>query len=188
MAKYKLKKQNKISPKLLIAFGVAVLVAGGNVIYRYSSPNSSVTDDHKEIIVDMSNESNEESLSETPREVTTSPSRDGGAVDTGGSDAKQEGESTSSSSRRITVYSPSPSQVITNGSTISGASSLSVVSYRLIDDQIGVIGTGTLSVVNGKFSGKFSFSSNGTEGRLDVFRSLDDGREVDIVEVPVRFK
>lgn len=124
------------------------------------------------------------------RQPTESVPRDGGVVDTSGrgTSGEDQGRSISSKSGKITVYQPAANSVLKNGATLSGKAKVSTISYRLIDDKVGVIGTGTLKVVGGKFSGTFSFSSNGTEGRLDVFNQLSDGREVDVVEIPVRFK
>lgn len=100
----------------------------------------------------------------------------------------EESSWTTSSTGQITLYSPSKNQLIKNGGSISGQSSLSAVSFRIIDDVSGEISTGQLSVVNGKFSGIISFSTTASEGRLDIFGTKSDGGEFSNVEVPVRFK
>jgi hypothetical protein len=95
---------------------------------------------------------------------------------------------TTSASKEITLYSPSQNQLIKNGDSISGESTLSVVSFRIIDDISGVIAMGELSVVNGKFSGDISFSTSAASGRLDIFGTRADGGEFSNIEVPVLFK
>ncbi|MBA3758775.1 hypothetical protein H0X10_04075 [Candidatus Saccharibacteria bacterium] len=118
-------------------------------------------------------------------------SRNEGIIkDTGGNltDIPAESQWQKSSDGKITVYTPGKDSVVKNGDTLSGSSSLSQVSFRLIDDVTGVIAQGTLSVVNGNFSGSFDFSTTGTNGRLDIFNSSPDGIESSNTEIPVRFK
>lgn len=88
----------------------------------------------------------------------------------------------------ITVYAPQKDTVIRSGSTIAGMSSLAKVSYRLMDSVSGVISTGELSVVNGKFSGTLSFTTSAKEGRLDIYGTRANGTEFSNVEVPFRFE
>jgi hypothetical protein len=127
----------------------------------------------------------------TDRGIAAPIERNGGITDTSGEDADDSQPGSKplvSDSGKITVYQPTTEALIQSGSTISGLSSNSSVSFRIIDDVIGVIGTGSLKVVDGKFSGKFSFESEGTEGRVDIFSTLASGREVDVVEIPVRYQ
>jgi hypothetical protein len=114
--------------------------------------------------------------------------RNGGVVDSNESEQSDKNNGIKSKSGNITVFTPNPGSLISTGSSVSGLSNSSEISYRLIDDNKGVIARGSLEVVAGEFSGKFHFSSKGTEGRFDVFHVLDDLREVDIVNIPVRFK
>lgn len=95
---------------------------------------------------------------------------------------------TRSSDGKITVYSPEKSLLIASGFTLSGASSYQKVNFRLVDNASGVISQGSVNVLSGKFSGTFSFTSKGTEGRLDVFYANEDGVESSNVSVPVRYK
>lgn len=122
--------------------------------------------------------------SETPK-VT----KDGGVLDTSGDATNQDSQDgISSASGDITVFQPQANSLIKSGFSVSGKSNENIVSYRLIDDNVGVIASGILNVVSGKFSGKFNFSTQGSRGRFDVFHTLSDGREVDVVEIPIRFK
>lgn len=184
MKSYKIKssKQNKKTGIIvLLLFSAGIIIGGIFYINEKKSQSPDIKDSEQ-------TSQNEKVNSETSKEPAATPARDGGALDTGGQDSTPSGVSSSSESGKITVYQPSPNQLLTSGTVISGASSYSEISYRIIDDNIGVVGQGSLKVVNGKFSGTFSFSSSGQEGRLDVFRALEDGREIDIIEIPVRYK
>ena len=93
-----------------------------------------------------------------------------------------------SSTGEITVYSPVSGGVVKSGQTISGESKLSKVNFRIIDSISGVIASGELSVVNGKFSGTPIYTTNAKEGRIDIFATKTDGTEYSNVEIPVRFQ
>ncbi|MEI6755713.1 MAG: hypothetical protein WCK80_01700 [bacterium] len=88
----------------------------------------------------------------------------------------------------IKVTSPTSKGLFTSGSSLTGKASVPKVSYRLIDNVSGVTAAGELGVVNGNFSGKFSFSTKATQGRLDVFQTGAGGVENSIIEIPVRFR
>lgn len=110
-------------------------------------------------------------------------------ADTQGSDKAPNGSApTTSQDSIISVYSPAPNGLFVNGASLTGKSSAAKVSYRLMDDVSGVTATGDLMVINGSFSGKFSFSTSASVGRLDVFQISTGGVERSIVEIPVRFK
>lgn len=94
---------------------------------------------------------------------------------------------TVSTSGEITVYTPAKDAVLTSGSIISGGSTLSVVSFRLIDNITGQISTGKISVVSGKFSGTATFNTNAKIGQLDIFATKADGTEFSNISIPVRF-
>lgn len=88
----------------------------------------------------------------------------------------------------ITVLTPGLNSTFRSGSSLAGKSSLEKVSYRLMDNVSGVTATGSLDVVNGSFSGTFSFSSSATAGRLDVFQVGPGGIEKSIIEIPVNLR
>ncbi|NCU40623.1 hypothetical protein EOL73_02600 [Candidatus Saccharibacteria bacterium] len=95
--------------------------------------------------------------------------------------------STSQDSNLI-VYSPANGSVLNNGDVLIGETSeTEKVSFRLIDNISGVIARGEISVVDGKFSGTFIFSTTATIGRLDVFVTETDGKEISNIEIPVKF-
>lgn len=95
---------------------------------------------------------------------------------------------TFSKSGDVTVYSPTYGQSTKSGDQISGKTNLSSISFRIIDDASGVIATGKLKVVQGQFSGTIDFESNADKGRIDIFGTLDSGKEFSNVEIPVKFK
>lgn len=88
----------------------------------------------------------------------------------------------------ITVYTPQKDSLVQSGQVVSGKSSLSKVTYRIIDSSSGMIAMGELKVVNGNFSGKLNFSTSASEGRLDIFGTRDDLSEFSNIEIPMRFK
>lgn len=92
-----------------------------------------------------------------------------------------------SASGVITLKQPVSNDRIVSGVNLAGISTLNQVQYRLIDDGVGVISQGTISVVNGNFSANISFQAKSKTGRLDVFSSDSNGREINEVQVPVTF-
>lgn len=190
MPVYKIKKSSQKNRKrtvLIVCALVAVLFAIAFGLYQLNNnrgnKDKSQVENTKDNVVE-----NEEVNAQEKAPVSSGSKKDGGAVDTGGQDSVASSSGLSSSSGKITVYNPIKNSVVTTGDVVSGTSSRNIVSYRLIDDKVGVIASGSLKVVNKKFSGKFDFSSTGSEGRLDIFYALNDGQEIDVVEVPVRFK
>lgn len=93
-----------------------------------------------------------------------------------------------SGSGEISIYAPGKDAAIQSGAILAGISSLSSVSYRLIDSVSGVISTGSLKVVDGRFSGTLDFSTSASEGRIDIFGARSDGTEFSNIEIPVRFR
>lgn len=113
----------------------------------------------------------------------------GGASDTGGQTTTPSSGSQpiTSASGNITVDQPSPNATISNGATLSGTATVSQVQFNLIDNNVGLIARGTLNVVNGKYSGTLNFNSSATSGRLDVFSTEPNGRQINEVEIAVKF-
>lgn len=92
-----------------------------------------------------------------------------------------------SSTGAIAVYTPAKNEKLVSGQKISGESSAGNVTFRLIDNVSGVIASGEIAVVDGKFSGTLNFTTSATEGRLDILTFTEDGREANNVEIPIRF-
>lgn len=113
----------------------------------------------------------------------------GGAVDNKGESVASTPSSkwTAASSGNITLHSPTSGTKVKSGDLVSGTAKVSVVQYRLVDNQAGVLAMGQLSVVNGKFSGSLQFRPYSSAGRLDVFSYNAGGAEINSLEVNVKF-
>lgn len=111
-----------------------------------------------------------------------------GIAEGAGSGAENTGEPIVSSTGEITVYAPAQNSVVKSGQVVSGASSLPTVSYRIIDNVSGVIASGQLNVVDGKFSGKLNFDTSATEGRLDIFATKADGTEYSNIAISLELR
>jgi hypothetical protein len=127
------------------------------------------------------------------REPGSSESEDKGSATVNDNNGNIDGNTdtskpTVSSTGEITLYTPKANSTISSGQEISGLSSLPSVSFRIIDDVSGVIASGSIKVVNGKFSGKLSFNTSAKTGRIDIYATRNDGVEYSNIEVPVSFK
>ena len=95
---------------------------------------------------------------------------------------------TQSQSGVLTVQQPIANSTLVSGFTLNGtANGISKCQYRLIDDKAGVISQGIMNVVDGKFSATVNFKSYGSTGRLDVFSMDSGGKEINEVQLPVKF-
>ena len=196
--KYKHKNNKK---KLLLGIA-ALLVLGGIVFFVLekthttsvftSSPTSS--DEQAQTTSDIPSaqqDYNGGTLAEEnkdPGNTISENSNSAGIIDNNGTASTDTSQPQTSSTGEITVYLPHQNAAMLSGQEVSGTSTLSVVQYRLIDSVSGVIATGNLKVVNGKFSGTLAFSTSASEGRLDIFGTRDDASEFSSIEIPVRFK
>lgn len=97
------------------------------------------------------------------------------------------GQWAQSASGVITVKQPISNQAISSGAELDGTASVDKVQFRLIDNQVGVISQGFISVVDNNFSANISFDHHGSSGRLDVFSVNANGAEVNEVQIPVTF-
>jgi hypothetical protein len=87
----------------------------------------------------------------------------------------------------VIVYGPAANQTLKSGQKLTGTSTATVVNFRLIDNVQGVIATGTIDVIDGKFSGTFDFSTTADQGQVDIFTTAPNGSEANTVSIPVRF-
>lgn len=98
---------------------------------------------------------------------------------------------TTSSSGTITLQQPYPNATIQSGSIISGtiqSSSIHTVNFILTDNAVGQIAQGSLSVVNGKFSGSLNFTSHSSSGTLQVYSpNPTNGAEENIINFDVKY-
>jgi hypothetical protein len=62
------------------------------------------------------------------------------------------------------------------------------VQFILTDNSVGLIAQGTLTVVNGKFSGMLQFTPHSNSGKLELYYpNAANGAEEDIIEIDVSF-
>jgi hypothetical protein len=94
---------------------------------------------------------------------------------------------TTSQSGLITVKSPTNNGTLQPNGTITGVAPAGQVQFRLIDDQAGVIDQGAVNVVNGNFTASLNFTPYSKSGRLDVFNTDANGKEINEVQVYVNF-
>lgn len=111
-----------------------------------------------------------------------------GIIDTGGTtEPIASTKPSSSSTGEIIVFSPQPNQTVKGEITVTGESSLKSVMYRISDDVSGVLTTGPLNVVGGKFSGKLKISTGAKTGQVSFFGTKSDGNEFSNVTIPLKF-
>ncbi len=184
--KYSNKKQSKSRSRtpMLVLLALVLLAGGVFAYFQLTGNDDSVANDEPESIV-----ADPEFSDGTDREPATTPARDGTIREDDGSDDESSdntAEPITSDSGNISVTSPQPNDQLSSGDRLTGNASVSQVQYRLIDNNMGVIASGSLSVTDGQFSGRFEFNSQGSEGRLDIFSYDEDGIERDQVEIDVR--
>lgn len=180
----------KINKKHLIITAVILLIAvAGFFIYKYKMADKKLVDDTAKTTSDSPSAQSNFKSDDTREPTTSSQKPEISVSDTGGSTQVQSSAAPlTSKDGAITVSSPTSGALFNSGSSLVGRANVSKVSYRLIDNVSGVTATGDLSVNGGNFSGKFSFSTKATEGRLDVFQTGAGGIEKSIIEIPVKFR
>jgi hypothetical protein len=92
-----------------------------------------------------------------------------------------------SASDLITDKTPQENGIFTPSAVVAGTASVGRVQYTLIDSQLGVISQGFINVVNNNFSAAVNFSSHTSTGRLDLFSTDANGKELNEVQVDVKF-
>jgi hypothetical protein len=117
-------------------------------------------------------------------------SNSGASTDTGGTAVATTNQNqwVVSQSGNITLKQPIADSTLQNGATITGsATNISQVSFRLIDNKVGVIDQGTLNVTNGNFSGILYFKPQATSGQLDVFSTDSNAVEINEIQESINF-
>jgi hypothetical protein len=92
-----------------------------------------------------------------------------------------------STSGVITVKLPDSGDTIKSGATLAGSSSVNPIQFTLIDNQVGVIAQGPITVTNGNFTASIDFTAHASSGRLDIFSTDPNGREINEVQIPINF-
>lgn len=115
----------------------------------------------------------------------------GGAVDKKGAptpttETTSSAQWTTSTSGVITLQQPVANTTVNSGDTLRGTAETDTIQYRLVDDKVGIIAQGSLSVVGGKFSGVLQFNAHSTTGELKVF-SIDpqSGAEINHADIKI---
>lgn len=92
-----------------------------------------------------------------------------------------------SSSGLLTVKQPVDNNLVQSGFKLVGSSSDGNVQYTLIDSVAGMVSQGSINVINGNFAANIYFKSYGNTGRLDVYNTTSNGKEINLVEIPLNF-
>src|SRR5688572_3694635 len=143
--KHMAKRTNGTKKKLLIG-GAAVVVLAGllfalesfKVTHLFSAQEKTTTEDAK--TTSTAPTAQDDFSDGGPRDVNENTNNEGTVQDTGGnvSNIPPQSQWSVSGDQKITVYSPAKDGLVKDGGAISGASNLSKVYFRLIDDVSGV--------------------------------------------------
>lgn len=177
--------------------GFAILVIAGLAFWGYhtvSTPKKpqtkAVVTVGKPVAPPPKSSSSSSTSGQTDQQGQTAPnSNPGGATDNSGSQIPSTPSTdwATSATGYITVKSPVANSTLKDGAVLAGSAKVSQVSWRLVDNTVGVTAQGQLSVVNGNFSGTLHFQPHGTGGRLDVFSVDAQGVEYNEVQINVSF-
>lgn len=166
---------------LVTAIVVVVVVVAGYFWHRHTEkPVAHTTSKQQSAQSNFKSGGNHENS-------TNSGVTQGSATDNKGDKSiAQSGAGVSSASGIVTVVSPAQNGTLASGDTVRGtATGVPQVQYRVIDNDVGVVAQGTLSVVNGTFSGTLQFRAHATMGRLDVYTLNNQGQETNEVQMPI---
>lgn len=174
---------------LVVALLVAVATAAIGTYLHFHNRNPANLINNKKTST-VSGTVSQPNKHKTP-ETTSVTGQSGGVVDKSGQTSGTVPPSTqwvSSNSGRITLQQPSAGSVVRSGDLLTGLAQINNVHFILIDNSVGLISQGNLTVVNGKFSGALQFISHSNSGKLEVYYpNPTNGAEEDIVEINVSF-
>jgi ABC-type Na+ efflux pump permease subunit len=196
MSRYKNQKKKNRKRILLIVFILFAIFGAGILLLEETGTTNLFA--NKRTISDVDKNAKSSSKIDTAqsdfkngdnRSTNKTIKEEGSVTDKNGAiiTAPPENQWSKSTDGYIVVYSPAHNSTIRSGQPIEGSSNEDRVYFRLSDNVAGVIAQGSISVVNGKYSGVLNFSSNGTEGEVEVFHQAPDGRESSNVSVLVKF-
>lgn len=170
---------------ILAATSVAVAIGlGVGIAMALNNGNNSDSQNISSPTTNTGNSANNKK-SQPSRNGSSSTLVQGGAIDTKGTGVPSSTTTptATSSSGLISLYTPSSSSTLRSGDVISGTAKVNPVHYRLVDDEVGVIAQGSLTVVNRKFSGTIHFLPHASSGQLDLFSYNSDGVEVNSIRI-----
>lgn len=175
--------------KLLLGLFVLVLVAGGAILYVRHHDKKSAN-----LAVGHGSNATVKATPSTPTQHKQSAENNtgqGGIIDQKGqtgSSLPPSSEWAASASGNIVLQQPVANSVVKSGDTLSGTAKVGSIRFILKDDSVGLIADGSLSVVNGKFSGKLEFTPHSKKGSLEVYYpNPKNGAEEDIVHINVNY-
>ena len=170
---------------LLSLLAVIVVVAGVALVINHDKNSPNVTTPPRPTITQLPEHKASNNGEKKPS--TTSQVNQGTATDNNGAGQVNtpSNQWTISASGAITVKDPAPGSTVKSGFLLAGSATVGKIQYRLIDDQVGVISQGFISVVNGNFSASVNFPSYGKSGRLDVFSTSSNGAEINEVQIQI---
>jgi hypothetical protein len=182
-------KKQKLLASVLAIIAVVVVLEVTNTTHFFHTPTPATKVVVKKGKPSAKPKKNASAGASTQKTPTAGDRTIGGATDTNGSASASSNASqwTVSKSGNITLKQPLPNTKLQPGDLISGSAKVDRVNFRLIDDRIGVISQGALSVVNGNFSGTLNFTSHASTGRLDVFSTDSQGVELNEVQISVSY-
>jgi hypothetical protein len=187
------KKQVNFKNWVTVIVIIALLVIGSVFVYKWNHTDTAST---KPVVKGTpSTAASAPTSTSTPAPsssaTATDPTGQGGVVDNNGQTTgtiPPPSEWTSSTSGDITLQQPTNNSTVKSGNTISGLANTSTVSFILKDTSVGVIGQGSLNVVNGKFSGTLQFTPHANTGSLEVYYpNPSSGAEEDIINITVNY-
>ena len=170
---------------VLLAIGIVAILEATNTTYFFNTPTT-INEDKKSPVTASTSKPTAHQLP-----TTTDNTRSGGITDQHGQTGvalPPSSQWVSSSSGNVTLQQPSSNTVIKSGDTLSGLAKVSTVQFILVDDSVGQIAQGSLSVVNGKFSGILQFTPHASSGKLEVYYpNPTNGAEEDLIKINVGF-
>jgi hypothetical protein len=184
-----MKKIKKIKNKIYIAMipvaisGVVLTLTLGNSYFSNNSPRVRGPSQPINRLSTSPGTNNNTTLSSST--ITHGSDVDQNGMIPNGANTNKPSNWSESASGIIIIKSPIANSNFSSGDELIGSAKVSQVSYTLIDDKVGVISEGNIDVVNGTFSAIINFKTFGNTGRLDVYNTEPNGREVNEVQVPI---
>lgn len=184
------KKKNKNKRRALILLVAVVLIGAALAGYFIVHKNNKQVDLVNPTAHTTSNlPTAQPSYSSGQSRSTSSSTGDqGGATDNNGavSNPASNSQPSTSTSGLITLQSPSSGGMLSSGAQIYGTAQVGTVEFTLVDNSTGLLASGTLNVVNGKFSGTLQFKPASSSGKLNIFSQASaSSPEANLISIPV---
>ncbi len=172
----------------LLSTAILIVIALGAVYYFHIQLNNQITKQSipKPTITKLpqspsSNNQNKQPTTSTLSQGTSTPTTTSTPV------ATTQSQWVQSQSGSITLQKPIANSYLSTGFMLRGLADVSQVDYTLLDNQVGVISQGIIPVKNGSFSAIINFGTHNSSGRLDVYSTDPNGKEINEVQIPINF-